>query len=282
MKKKLLTALLLATLLFTLLMAGCSGDDKKSTDSNGSAEDVAPKTIVVGCIAGAGYPPLAFENEAGEADGVDVRVLKAIDEKLGDYEFEYIYQEMRATLAGLDSGTLNLGANMFEYNDERAEKYTYTDSGYMDFSTYIVVLEGTTGFNTLDDLQGKRVITYPSSNTAYILESYNEEHPDSPIEIVYSDSMDVQRQSLKSGDVDATLGTKFGVEMENAQFGSNQLLIEPTINESLAYFLFPKKNADPEFEKAFNTALDDLVADGTTAKIYDDLFAEWRAGLENQ
>ncbi|MDR2610355.1 MAG: transporter substrate-binding domain-containing protein [Clostridiales Family XIII bacterium] len=277
MKTK-ITKILIGLLTLSLLFAvGCS---KSNDKDSGEATDGEKTKLIVSSQPGE-YPPLIYVNENGENDGIDFRIIKALQEELPQYEFEVVAQDMATTLTALDSGTVDVGLCMFEYNEQRAEKYVYSDVGYMEYGQYIVVPKGNPlGIKSLDDLGGKRVSTYPSSNTAFILEDYNANHPDNQIEIVYVAATDAIRKGLQSGDTDATLSTKWGVDLEVAQFGDYEEIAGESIWPGQAYVLFPRTNENKQVQADVNAALKRLVDSGEAQRIYDNLLEEWKATLK--
>jgi L-cystine transport system substrate-binding protein len=274
-KTKILIGLLTLSL---LLVTACSKSNDSDSDV-GDATDGEKTKLIVSSQPGE-YAPLIYVNEDGENDGIDFRIIKALQAELPQYEFEVVAQDMPTTLTALDSGTVDLGLCMFEYNEQRAEKYIYSDVGYMEYGQYIVVPKGNPlGIGTLDDLGGKRVSTYPSSNTAFILEDYNANHPDNQIEIVYVSATDAIRKDLQSGNTDATLSTKWAVDMEIASFGDYEEIVGESIWPGEAYVLFPRTNENKQVQADVNAALKKLVDSGETQRIYDNLLEEWKATL---
>ena len=65
------------------------------------------------------YVPYDFVDEKGESDGYEVAVLKAIDEKLPDYKFEYTGTSDDDLLIGLESGKVR-------YRNQRSLVYRRT------------------------------------------------------------------------------------------------------------------------------------------------------------
>ena len=72
------------------------------------------------------YVPYDFVDEKGESDGYEVAVLKAIDEKLPDYKFEYTGTSDDDLLIGLESGKYDIGTKGAWYTEERAKKIYHT------------------------------------------------------------------------------------------------------------------------------------------------------------
>lgn len=71
-----------------------------------AAEDGVTKVTVAHTQA---YKPYDFINENGESDGYEVAVLKAVDELLDQYEFEYVGTTDDDLLIGVESGKYDVG-----------------------------------------------------------------------------------------------------------------------------------------------------------------------------
>ena len=86
-------------------------------------ETTSPKTIVVATAGD--VPPFDYE-ENGNLTGFDIEVLKAVDEKLNDYEIQFQRTAWESIFPGLDSGHYQATANNLSYTKEREEKYLYS------------------------------------------------------------------------------------------------------------------------------------------------------------
>ena len=142
-KKSLLrkvTALGLTLTLLPGVLTGCS--------SKSEASEV--KKIVIG--SGNSYNPYCYIDESGNAVGYEYDVLAAIDELLPQYEFEYKSMAFDQILLSLDSGKIDVAAHQYEYTDERASKYLFSDESYTSYITYISVLSDDNEINGLEHL----------------------------------------------------------------------------------------------------------------------------------
>ena len=92
-----------------------ANDSKGSTGSN--------KVTTLKVAHTQNYVPYDFVDEKGESDGYEVAVLKAIDEKLPDYKFEYTGTSDDDLLIGLESGKYDIGTKGAWYTEERAKKF---------------------------------------------------------------------------------------------------------------------------------------------------------------
>ena len=149
-------------------LAGCG--------NQAGADQNAPKTIIVG--TGHAYEPYCYLDEDGNLAGYELEVMKAVNELLPQYKFEFQTFDFANVLLSLDAGKIDIGAHQYELNDERQKKYLFGKESYTTYTTHVTVPVGNITIHSLDDLQGKKVMTPVGSNKAYLLEKYNTEHPD--------------------------------------------------------------------------------------------------------
>lgn len=256
--RKLLIVTFSAVLVLSVLLTGCGKDT--------SSEDGTTK-IIVG--TGNGYEPYCYLDENGNLAGYEYEVLKAVDELLPQYEFEYQTSDFTNVAISLDAGKIDIAVHQYEYNEERASKYLFGEEAYTTFVTYLVVPKDNTSVNSLDDLQGKTVYAGgKGSNTTFIIENYNEEHKDNPIKIVNAESATSEEfiQGLLSGAWDAAVATKRDVEKNNNAYGSEAIkTVGEPIQSSSTYYLFAKDNV--ELQQAVDGAIRELKQSGKLAEI---------------
>lgn len=260
------TALTIAVLLALSALAGCGSSE--------NTEDGVQK-IAVGAPLSAG--DWASLDENGELDGYEIAVLKAVDERLPQYEFEITGTDFNNILLSLDTGKIDLGAFLFEYNEERAAKYDFATVGYVNFSTYLIFPADAQDVS-LAGLAGKIVGSKSEGdNVSNTIKKYNESHPDqAPIELdVYGEISDeVRIASFLEGRWDALYGVTWEADRLNEEFGNGKDIVKrgDIINDSLSYYLYPKDGAHDELKAAVDGALKELIEDGTLKEISDKYF----------
>lgn len=256
--RRLFTVTLSTVLVLSTLLTGCG--------KNKETEDGVTK-IIVG--TGNGYSPYCYLDENGNLAGYEYEVLKAVDELLPQYKFEYQTSDFTNVAISLDAGKIDIAAHQYEYNDERASKYLFSEEPYTTFVTYLVVPKDNTTIQSLDDLQGKTVYTGgKGSNSTYIIENYNEQHKDNPIKVENAESMTSEEfvQGLLSGKWDAAIATKRDVEKHNNAYGSEVIKITgEAVQSSSTYYLFAKGNV--ELQQAVDGAIRELKKSGKLAEI---------------
>lgn len=247
-----------------IAMTGCG---KKETTAS---TDITK--VVVG--TGNAYEPYCYLDEKGNLAGYEYEVLKAIDELLPQYEFTYQTSDFANVLISLDAGKIDIAAHQYEWNEERNEKYLFGKEAYTTYVTYLAVANDRKDIQSLDDLQGLKVKSSSGSNASYILENYNEEHKDTPIQIDYvNNSTDEETiTGLKNGVWDAIIITKRDVSKLNKNYGDGKEVLkivgEP-VQSSSTYFVFAKDNT--KLQEAVDQAIKELRENGTLSEISIDV-----------
>lgn len=247
-----------------IAMTGCG---KKETTAS---TDITK--VVVG--TGNAYEPYCYLDEKGNLAGYEFEVLKAIDELLPQYEFTYQTSDFANVLISLDAGKIDIAAHQYEWNEERNEKYLFGKEAYTTYVTYLAVANDRKDIQSLDDLQGLKVKSSSGSNATYILENYNKEHKDTPIQIDYvNNSTDEETiTGLKNGVWDAIIITKRDVSKLNKNYGDGKEVLkivgEP-VQSSSTYFVFAKDNT--KLQEAVDQAIKELRENGTLSEISIDV-----------
>jgi L-cystine transport system substrate-binding protein len=295
------TTLLAATLVLVLILAACGNKNNENnanlassagassetpaassasapaSESASPSESVAAspeapvevKKIIVG--TGSQFPKVAFLDDSGKLTGFDVELVREIDKRLPEYEFELQVLDFTNILLSLETKKIDLAAHEFEKNAEREAKYLFNKEAYAHWKNKIVVAKDNNDpIETLDDVKGKKFYTTATSAQAQILENYNKENKDG-IKIVYNNggANDVVSQ-ITSGRVYGTLAADFTLSLIDSE--GKLKTVGKTLSEADILFLFRKN--DPEQQTladAVDRAIIELKADGTLGK----LSTEW-------
>lgn len=245
-----------------LLLAACG--NAGAAEGNQAAANPDAETIVVG--TGNAYQPFVYLDENEELQGYDIEVLRAVDEKLDQYNFEYESMDFKNILTSLSADKVQLAAHNYAYNDERGAKYLYGEEAYNNYAHHIVADESTGQvYQSLDDLKGKKVFASPASEVANILETYNAENEDA-IEIVYSEATgELLVSGLKNGTADAAILTKFDVDKYNKQFDIHLQPSDEALKTAGIYYVFQK--GDEQLQSAVDSAIKELREEGTLSEL---------------
>lgn len=265
--KKTKKILITTTLIITLAITSLTGCGSKETSTNANVTK-----IIVG--TGNAYEPYCYLDEKGNLAGYEYEVLKAVDELLPEYEFTYQTSDFANVLISLDANKIDIAAHQYEWNKERDEKYLFGKEAYTTYVTYLVVAKDRKDINSLDDLQGLKVKSSTGSNATYILENYNQEHPNNQIQIEYvNNSTDEETVTgILNGVWDATIATKRDVKKLNKNYGDGSEVLtvvgEP-VQSSSTYFLFAKDNT--KLQEAVDKAVKELKDNGKLAQLSIDV-----------
>ena len=243
------------------LLAACGSAE--ATDEEATANPDA-ETIIVG--TGNAYQPFVYLDENEDLQGYDIEVLRAVDEKLEQYNFEYESMDFKNILTSLSADKVQLAAHNYAYNDERGAKYLFGEEAYNNYAHHIVADESTGQvYQSLDDLKGKKVFASPASEVANILETYNAENDDA-IEIVYSEvSGELLVSGLQNGTADAAILTKFDVDKYNEQFDINLQASDEALKTAGIYYVFQQD--DEALQTAVDGAIKELREEGTLSEL---------------
>ncbi|GAS80326.1 MULTISPECIES: transporter substrate-binding domain-containing protein [Paenibacillus] len=256
-------SVLTLTTALVLALTGCNtgGEAKTASGAEGASE---PTQIIVG--TGTQFPNVAFIDENDKLTGYDVELVREIDKRLDDYEFEFQTLEFTNLLLSLETNKIDMVAHQMEKNPEREEKYLFNKEAYSHWKNKIAVLKDDNSIQSIDDLKGKKVFTTATSAQAILLENYNKEH-DNALEIVYSSGVanDFISQ-LKSKRVAASIAADFTLPLIDP---NNDLkLVGAPLSESDTLFMFRKN--DPEQQKLadrVDEVLKEIKADGTLKQL---------------
>ncbi|WIM41543.1 transporter substrate-binding domain-containing protein [Paenibacillus sp. PK4536] len=244
---------------------GSAGGTSSASDSNNAtASTGGVKKIIVG--TGTGFPNVCFIDENGKLTGYDVELVREIDKRLPDVEFEFKTMEFSNLLLSLETNKIDFVAHQMETNPEREQKYLFNKVPYSIFLNRVTVAKDNNTIKGLDDLVGKKVLTGATSNAAYLLNEYNKTH-NNGIDVVYtSGAANDTVQQIVSGRVDATITTDFANRFNTDADGNVALkTVGEPLNQSNVFFVF-RKDEQPLSDE-IDKAITEIKADGTLKKL---------------
>ncbi|MBH5318731.1 amino acid ABC transporter substrate-binding protein [Paenibacillus sp. GSMTC-2017] len=262
-------ALLLVLLTFVLLLTAC-GANSEETGAKATG-----KKLVIGSTGG--FYPYVFQNsETNKLEGFEVDLWEEIA-KLTGYEVEWKTSEFSGLFGLLDTGKIDTIANSIAVTEERKKKYLFSEP-YVYSGAQLVVKEGNTSIQSLEDLKGKKVGIQLGTNFVNLVKEFDKA---GEIEIVNYESADAGFQDVAIGRIDATFATKasaLGTIQKTKlplQLGGKQLTTIPAANP------FVNKEENNELVVQVNDALKKLREDGTLAKISEKWFTQNLTNPEN-
>jgi len=264
------TLMIFMTLILVLFAGACSSQETNTaskSSSEASKEDTKVQKIIVG--TGTQFPNVCFIDENGKLTGYDVELVRKIDEKLPEYEFEFKTMEFSNLLLSLETNKIDFIAHQMEVNKERQEKFLFNKEPYNVFPLHVTVNQNNNEIQSIEDLKGKKAIVSATSNSAVFLEKYNKEH-NLGIEIVYAgQGPDTTTNQIKTGRADATITTPFSVKFNNEAVDAQQKVVgEPLLN-SKVYFLLRKD------ETPLQTKIDEALVELKKEGVVSELSNKW-------
>ena len=204
-------------------------------------------------------------------------MLKEIDERLPDLQFEYTTTEFASLFAGLDSGQFDLILNNITDKPERREKYLFSDNAYYYNHTVIATNADTTDITTLDDLAGLKIPTDSGTATDMFLQDYNEKNPDKAIQIDYVQGDAAQNiMALYEGRYQAVIYSESYIDAVEKNYGYkfNRYPIpnEEEIQNPAVYILYNKSST--ALQQEIDGVLTEMKEDGTLSKLCIEYFGK--------
>lgn len=253
--KKLIAFTAAAIMCLSLAACGSSSDDSSlSTVESGKLH----------MATNAAFPPYEMTNDDGGYEGIDVEIATAIADKLG---LELVVDDMdfSSVITSVQGGKADMAMAGLTVNEERKQNVDFTDS----YATgvQVVIVPEDSDIKTVNDLANDKVIGTQEATTGYIYCSdtpenggYGEDHV-----IAYSNGATAV-QALVSGKVDAVvIDSEPAKEFVKANTGL-KILDTEYVTENYAIGI-SKENT--ELLNEVNTALNELIDDGTVQKIVD-------------
>lgn len=256
MKKRSLSTFLLTA----ALLAGCGNDEEISSGSAANNEDA--QKIVIG--TGSQFINICFYDEDGNLTGYDIELLKEIDNRLPQYEFDFEVMDFSNLLLSLETKKIDVIAHNMAKNAEREEKFLFNAQPYNAVPLHVVVNEGNTDIQSIDDIDGKTIGLAPTSNAALFVEDYIKKH-NFNTEISYINSTPDLLNQLKTDRIQAIFSFPFSVEINNRESNAEQKLIGDPLLFTEIFFMFNK--TDENLAAEIDDVLKELIDDGTVKEL---------------
>ena len=245
-------------------MAGCSGgtDSSSETPADGgeteqTAEGGEEKGDKLIMATNATFPPYEYY-ENNQIVGIDAEIAAALADKLG-MELQIEDMEFGSIITAVQSGKADIGMAGMTVDEDRLVSVNFTDS-YAEGYQVIIVKEGSP-IQSADDLADKTVgVQENTTGDIYISDDY----PDATV-MRYSKGTEAVL-ALSQDKIDAVVIDR---EPAKAFVEANEgLTILPTEYVVENYAIAVAKDNEELLEK-LNTALNELIEDGTVQSIID-------------
>ena len=236
-----------------------------------TAQADAPAEVTVIHAATSGAPrPFTYVDEDGNLTGQNIELIKAVFDKLPQYELVIEKTEFPSIFTGIDAGLYDLGVNNIAKNPDREAKYLFTDPEMVNH--YIAVVNKNidiTEITDLTELAGKKYIGSAGNDKTTVVEKYNDEHPDQQIIIDYTESdLLTQLNDVEAGKEDFLI---IDAPMYNGYYGPefnfdvNTFDLSNVKSSSYSYFIVAKDNT--QLAEDINAALKQVIEEGISTEI---------------
>ena len=231
------------------------------------------------------YKPYDFVNDKGESDGFEVQVLKAVDEKLPDYKFNYNPTSDEDLLIGLESGKYDIGTKGAWKTPEREQKFIIPEEK---IAASVIGLTYRTAdkakYSNLEDFakQNGKLIPISPQNAQYkVIEDFNATNPKTPIKLDAADQFTISDayawllEGRYDGFFDIKLSFDNSVLAADGPYHDYASKLSYVPYKGIPTYPIIHKNATNEsFAKAYDKAIKELEADGTLTKLSKKYFGE--------
>ncbi|WP_027409883.1 amino acid ABC transporter substrate-binding protein [Anoxybacteroides tepidamans] len=260
--KKLLSACLLG---IVLLVAGCGKQEaNEQTKKTGDLLTNIKKEGELRIGTEGTYPPFTFHDKNGKLTGFDVEIATEVAKRLG-VKPVFMETQWDAMFAGLDAKRFDMIANQVGIRPDRQKKYDFSIP-YTTSSAVLVVRKDNNQISGFENIKGLKAAQSMTSNFADLARSYG-------AEIVGVEGFNQAIELLSSKRVDVTINDKLSVLDFLKQKPNAPIKIVAAHKDASQSGLMFRKGND-SLVKAVNKALQDMMKDGTYAKISEKWFGQ--------
>ena len=238
-----------------------TADDAAAADTEGETAEAGEVTSVRGGTLPVGttapFPP--YEYDGGDTVvGIDAELAQAIAEKLG-LSLEIVDMDFNSIITAVQSGKVDVGIAGMTVEPDRLENVDFTDS-YATGVQVVIVTEDS-DIASVDDLEGKLIGTQEgTTGWSYCSEDYGDD-----MVIPYTNGATAV-QALLDGKVDCVvIDQQPALSFVEANEGLKILETEYAVED---YAIAVSKD-NTALRDAINTALNELIEDGTVQGILD-------------
>lgn len=236
-----------------LLLAGCG---KSGVPAGDRLSQIKERGELVVAMEGT-WSPWTYHDESDNLVGYDTEVAAAIAEKLG-VSVRYVEGEFDGLLAGLEAGRYDIMVNGMDIDEERQEKFDFTDP-YAYGHVAVIVRGDNAAIQTMEDLAGKHTANTITSTYAKIAEQYG-------AEVTGVDDLNQTFELLFSDRIDATLNA------EDSYY--DYMKAHPEADAKIAclapdatLIAIPVPKGETALVKAVNAALAELREEGVLTEL---------------
>lgn len=242
---------IISVVLALVLVIGCFAACQKDDETE------EPQKEVLVMATNAEFPP--YEYREGDAvTGIDAEIAQLIADKLG-MELKIEDVAFESIIPGVQSGKYDFGMAGMTVTEDRLKDVIFSDS----YATgvQVVIIKEDSDIASLDDVAGKKIgVQTNTTGDIYATDDYGEEN------VVRYENGAVAVQALLNGKVDCVVIDNEPAKSYVAANEGLKILETEYMVEDYA-ICFAKDNT--ELKDKVNTALNELIDDGSVQKIID-------------
>lgn len=270
-----------------LLATGCAtgpGDSKPDASAvdNGEYGEIRamlPQKIrdsgVLSAITDPSHPPFEFMDDSDNVEGINADLAEAVADVLG-LELRFETTDFAGLITGVSSKRYDVSIVAMFDTVERQEQVDFVDS-YIDALKIIVPEGNPKKIVDIDDFCGRTISTLQGSVMLNLLEDYQPECGNKPMEITVAATTPEQLLWLETGRADASIANGTVTQYTIDQHGAKGIEV---VHENVFlrnYYGWAIHKQNTELRDAIAAALNVLIEDGRYGKI----LAEWGATETN-
>jgi L-cystine transport system substrate-binding protein len=130
--------------------------------------------------------PISYLDENGKPAGYDIEIFKLIDERLPQYEFEFIGTTSEDAWLGTDTGKYQLCTTNSFRTTAREEKYLFAKQNSGGGLEFLLLNKKFTNIKSLEDVSDNKLTMVPfrpADAAINVIKTYNDSHPGKQIRI---------------------------------------------------------------------------------------------------
>lgn len=262
--KKTIAAISAATLALTLGACSSDSSDDASASTNLLEEVQAAGSIRVGTEGD--YIPYAYHDESNNLVGIEVEIMDLLASDLG-VTVDWTPAPWDSLIAGVDADKYDLVIDSLAVNDERREKFDFTDAYTRAIGKAAV--SNDSPLQSLDDLDSSvKSAQTPTSNWGQIAAN------DFGMELVVSEGLVQSIELVTAGRADTTINDIVSFRLYQDEHPETNLRLLAGEVQSPDCCSILVKKGESEIIDALNTAIANRIEDGSIAAITEKYVGE--------
>ena len=205
------------------------------------------------------YPPFSMRLPSGELDGLEMRIMGEICNRLG-LEYEPVIVKWESMLVGLQAGHFDIVGNAMGITAERQKAVTFCD-GWIETGARVVVRRDSE-YSSPDQLRGEKIGAIAASTFIPIVEQLGGDLK------AYKADVDGM-QDLVNGNIEAvileSIAANYAITKSKLPLRSLPGLIDP------AQLGWAVKKGKPNLVRAINATRAQMVEEGKVAELFEDI-----------